>query len=334
MNRNRLMALTLMALALTFAASAPAQDLREAFRKAEQEREAVRARAAASEQAVLNDRTRLLAAVDSLESARTRLEAELKAAQVRVTASTARRDALEKEWGTRELDTREISGNVRLTARDLEIMLSESASRPSTRHAWPTASAPCWTRGTTRASTTSSAMASVILSEFDLNGRVALHKGEFIGRDSELTSGTIVSGRSPHPRMKCRKKRASSTGSPVRTFFILPRSCPAAASCPQPRQLPRRASPTSSRWICRAATPCARSPESAPRAVQTGGRGLAHPRGGPRGALHDHHRARHLNRIHANTDHFMTEVNNARPRAATGPWPTTWSPVTPSATCR
>ncbi|MBK7190680.1 MAG: hypothetical protein IPH86_18980 [bacterium] len=70
MNRNRLMALTLMALALAFAASAPAQDLREAFRKAEQEREAVRARAAASEQAVLNDRTRLQAAVDSLESAR------------------------------------------------------------------------------------------------------------------------------------------------------------------------------------------------------------------------------------------------------------------------
>jgi biopolymer transport protein ExbB len=193
MMRTRLVAFPLLALALalTIPTAAPAQDLREAFRKAEQEREAVRARAAEREQAILSDRTRLLAAVDSLEAARIRLEAELKASQARVAAATARREQLEKQWATRELDTREISGNVRLAARDLEAMLQQSyfSVLDTTRTAQVS---PLLDQGYYPGIDDISKMAAVMLTEFDLNGRVALHQGDFIGRDGERATGTIM----------------------------------------------------------------------------------------------------------------------------------------------
>jgi biopolymer transport protein ExbB len=318
MNRNRLMALTLMALALAFAAPAPAQDLREAFRKAEQEREAVRARAAASEQAVLNDRTRLLAAVDSLESARTRLEAELKAAQVRVTASTARRDALEKEWGTRELDTREISGNVRLTARDLEIMLNQSyfSAFDTTRVAHIS---PLLDTGYYPGIDDISAMASVMLSEFDLNGRVALHKGEFIGRDGELTSGTIMT-LGPFTAAYEVPEEAGFLNwvAGSRTFFATSELPGGSVG----RNLGNYLKGESD------IVPLDLSGGDAVRQIaykisfleqfQTGGPVVWPILGVALVALFlVITRAWHLNRIHANTDHFMTEVNSM---AARGDW--------------
>ena len=88
---------------------------------------------------------------------------------------------------------------MRLTARDLEIMLNQSyfSAFDTTRVAHIS---PLLDTGYYPGIDDISKMASVMLSEFDLNGRVALHKGEFIGRDGELTSGTCLLYTSPSPR--------------------------------------------------------------------------------------------------------------------------------------
>jgi biopolymer transport protein ExbB len=190
---KRIVCTMLLALGLATAvtAPAPAQDLREAFRKAEQEREAIKARAAEKEAAILGDRTLLLQEVAALEAEQARLEARLKEVQASVVAATGRREQLEKEWTARELDTREISGNVRLAARDLEILLIQShfSAFDTTRVARVS---PLLDTGYYPGIDDISRMAGVMLEEIDLSGRVALREAEFIGRDGERTTGQVL----------------------------------------------------------------------------------------------------------------------------------------------
>lgn len=108
------------------AAGAGAQDLREALRKAEADRAAAHQEAQSAEDRILDDRGRLTAVVDSLENRQAALENELEDLKCRQQTATDRRDRLQGNWSREELGFRELSGNIRIAARDLESLLRSS----------------------------------------------------------------------------------------------------------------------------------------------------------------------------------------------------------------
>lgn len=315
MKRRLLVAL---ALAVAFAGVARAQDLREAFRKAEEEREAVRARAAAKEEAILSDRTQLLSTVTTLEQEQARLEERLKAVQAHVADATARREALEKEWTARELDTREISGNVRLAARDVEAMLHQSyfTAFDSTRVEKVSS---LLDTGYFPGIDDISGMAGTLMDEIAQSGRVSVRQAEIIGRDGNRVAGRVITLGSFTAAYELPNEVGFLNYSPEASTFF-------AAS-----QLPRGAIGRNLAGFLkggRDVVPVDLSGGEAVRQIaykvsfleqiQTGGP-VVWPIIGVAlvALLIVITRAFYLNRIHANTDHFMTEVNAM---AARGDW--------------
>lgn len=179
------------AAALLLPAVAPAQDLRDAYRQAEAEREAAAARASEKEEVILANRVRLESAVVQLEAELAELQAELAGVDAHLVAQTAREEALTAEWGEHELDFREISGNVRLAARDLETMLHQShfTALDPTRI---DRISPLLDKGYFPGIEDITGMAGVIFKEIRLAGQVGLHDGGFIGRDGSEVSGRIL----------------------------------------------------------------------------------------------------------------------------------------------
>ena len=113
-------------LMLLISLPAVAQDMRAVARRAEADREAARVEQRAAEAEILANREALVAAVERGEARRTSLEAELRRLEGEITAAETRRALLEEEWSERELEFREISGSVRVVARDLEALLRQS----------------------------------------------------------------------------------------------------------------------------------------------------------------------------------------------------------------
>ena len=307
-----------VAIAVALAGAAHAQDLREAFRKAEQEREAVRARAAAKEEAILGDRTQLLTTVTTLEQEQARLEARLKDLQARVTDAAARREALEKEWSARELDTREISGNVRLAARDVEALLRQShfTAFDTTRVGKIGA---LLDTGYYPGIDDISGLAGTLMDEIAQSGRVSVRESQLIGRDGNRVSGRVITLGSFTAAYELPNEIGFLNYSPeANTFF--------AAS-----QLPRGAIGRNLAGFLHGQkdlVPVDLSGGEAVRQIaykvsfleqiQTGGPVVWPIIGVALAALLIVvTRAFYLNRIHANTDHFMTEVNTM---AARGDW--------------
>jgi biopolymer transport protein ExbB len=177
--------------ALLLPAVVGAQDMRSAFQQAEQDRQAEEAKAAAVEAEILADRTALLDAVEQFEAEQQRLEAELVSAGGRIATAKTRRERLEAEWAEHELDFKEISGNVRLAARDLETMLHQS---PFTALAADRLDkvAPLVQKGYFPDIEDISGMTAVILDEMARSGQVRLQNGKFVGRDGVDVEGTIL----------------------------------------------------------------------------------------------------------------------------------------------
>ena len=107
-------------------ATASAQDVREAAKKAEADRQAAEARAAAVEAKITSDRATLTAEVEKLEAQAKQLSADVQALQKRKASQQTRHDALTEKWSTKEVEFREISGNVRIAAKDIEALLNTS----------------------------------------------------------------------------------------------------------------------------------------------------------------------------------------------------------------
>jgi len=171
--------------------AAAGQDIREAQRRAEQDREAARREAAAASERILADRERLAAVVDSLESRQRALEAELRDRAARERAAGERRDCLAAAWSSEELDVREVGGNVRTAARDLESLLRGSPL---------TAAAPgrldrlaaMLGEGYFPDLDDISQLAALALDEMRRTGEVARREGTFGGRDGRDTVGEIL----------------------------------------------------------------------------------------------------------------------------------------------
>ena len=106
-----------------------AQDIREAARKAEADRAAAHQEAVQTETQIIADRAKLLSEVERLENEQAQLERSIKELQSQQVAGNKTRAKMADQWSARELGFREISGNVRVAARDLESLLKASFSR-------------------------------------------------------------------------------------------------------------------------------------------------------------------------------------------------------------
>lgn len=168
-----------------------AQDLREAFQKAETVREREAREAAEAEARIFADRTLLQAEVDRLEALQASLETRLEEARQHVTDQEANRTRLEDEWSRSELDFKEISGNVRLAAKDLEALLHQSpfTAFDPTRLDRIT---PLISPGYFPDIDDIAGMAELIFEEIRLSGQVARQEAEFIARDGGTATGPVL----------------------------------------------------------------------------------------------------------------------------------------------
>ncbi len=172
------------------AGTAGAQDIREAARQAEADRAAAVQEAAAAESRILADREKLLAEVTRLEAEQARLEDEIATLQERQRVANQERERLAEQWSRRELGFREISGNVRVAARDLESLLK--ASPLDAGQDWRLARiTPLLETGYFPDIDDISGMASVFMDEISRSGQVTRREGVFIGRDGLETTGRI-----------------------------------------------------------------------------------------------------------------------------------------------
>ena len=182
--------LTLCAV-LMLAGVATAQDLREAWRRADAERTVAADEAAAVRRTILDDRDALTGAVAALEARRDSLEQAIADHQRRQKDLGARRDGLEVAWAGRELSVREISGNVRVAARDLESLLRQSlvsAGRPERLERL----APVMREGYFPDLDDIAVMADLLLEEITLSGRIERRSMVYGGRDGRDVTGDVV----------------------------------------------------------------------------------------------------------------------------------------------
>jgi biopolymer transport protein ExbB len=173
------------------AAPVQAQDAREAVQKAEADRKAAEERARQAEQQILNDRSKLLAEVERLEAQQKQLEADVAGLEKSIAQGEKRHEKLTDEWETKELEFKEISGNVRVVARDAETMLVQSqisALDPGRVDRI----APLLEAGYFPDIHDITGMVDVIFSEINRSGQVGYVDGDYVGRDGENTSGRVL----------------------------------------------------------------------------------------------------------------------------------------------
>jgi biopolymer transport protein ExbB len=170
---------------------ADAQDVREAARKADADRQAAVDRARAAEDEILNDRASLLAAVEGLEAEDRALDSRLTELKGQVARLEARRERLADRWARSELEYKEISGNVRLAARDLAAMLEQSpmtALRPERLERVRSV----LRQGYFPDIEDISSMAGALFDEMELSGQVGLRRAGFVGRDGKEQTGEVM----------------------------------------------------------------------------------------------------------------------------------------------
>ncbi len=183
--------LVLAAIALVcLTGPATAQDIREAARKAEADRAAASEEAARAEERILNDREKLLAEVLRLEQQQATLAKEIGDLQQRQVTGNRTREHLAEQWSRRELGFREISGNVRVAARDLESLLK--ASPLDAGQDWRLERiSPLLDTGYFPDIDDISGMVAVFMDEIRRGGQVTVRDGVFVGRDGRENTGRI-----------------------------------------------------------------------------------------------------------------------------------------------
>jgi len=184
--------LIIIAVCLALALPAVAQDAREAARQAAEARAEAEARAAAAEAAIFSDRGRLTAEVERLEAEQARRETELKDLQAYMAEQERQRERLTDRWAQSELQFKEISGNVRLAAKEVETMLHQSpltADRPDRLDRVR----PLVEPGYFPDIDDIAGLATSLFDEIQRSGQVGLREGTFIGRDGQEAAGTILS---------------------------------------------------------------------------------------------------------------------------------------------
>ncbi len=192
---KRLILTAAMALLVLGAGESPAEDLRSAYKKAHAAREAEELKALEIEARILNDRDALTAEMERLEAEMSALETRLSNTEKYIEITEGRRADLQDKWEGSELDFQEISGNVRMAARDLESMLTQSQLTAFDPERVDLAGR-LLDSGYFPDIDDISAMAGVILGEIKQSGQVAIRDAEIINRSGEKeTVPVLVLGR-------------------------------------------------------------------------------------------------------------------------------------------
>jgi biopolymer transport protein ExbB len=188
---KKLLSIALIFCFVAAAWNASAQDAREAVKKADAERAAALERAKQIEEQILNDRTKLVAEVEKLEAERVRLDTELTVLEKKVEETAKHRETLSEKWAGREIEFKEISGNVRVVARDLEALLLQSPVSALVPGRVDTIK-PLFDTGYFPGIDDITGMANVLFDEIERSGQVRLAKGSFVGRDGQDLEGDIL----------------------------------------------------------------------------------------------------------------------------------------------
>ena len=168
-----------------------AQDVREAARRAEEERLAAEKRAHEIEKRIIHDRAALLEEVDRLEARERELEKELEDFRNRIAFGTKKMERLDEKWASQELEFREISGNVRVVARDVETMLRQSVFTALAPERLKVIS-PLLKKGYFPDIDDISALCGLFFDEIERTGQVGLSRAEFVGRDGNDKVGEVI----------------------------------------------------------------------------------------------------------------------------------------------
>jgi biopolymer transport protein ExbB len=101
-------------------------------------------------------------------------------------------EKLEDKWASRELEFKEISGNVRVVARDLETLLKQSPLTATSKQRLAEL-APLLKKGYFPDLDDISVMCGLFFDEIRRTGQVSIAESEFVGRDGENVMGTVLS---------------------------------------------------------------------------------------------------------------------------------------------
>jgi biopolymer transport protein ExbB len=185
----------LIAILISIAVSGQAQDVRDAARKARADRQAAELRAQETLDAILADEAKLTAEVTRLEARQKTLENEIADLERREVAGQSLLSELEARWSESELGFREISGNVRLAARDLGALIDQSpltALNPERS----VLIKPILTQGYFPDIDDITAMVDVYFDEAAGSGQVALTQTGYVNRAGlEITGSVLTIGR-------------------------------------------------------------------------------------------------------------------------------------------
>jgi len=173
------------------AAPAVAQDVREAVKKAEADKAAAEAKAKEVEAKILADKSALEQQVIELEAREKSLENDINALRKQKADKQARHDALNEKWSTKESDFHELSGNVRMAARDVEAML-QASPRTALDDTPLTKISPLLDTGRFPDINDIGGMTAVLFDEMARSSQVALQKGTYVGRDGKDHEGDIL----------------------------------------------------------------------------------------------------------------------------------------------
>ncbi len=168
-----------------------AQDAREAVRKAEADRAAAIQRATEIEKSIFGDRQKLVREVDSLEARQKHLEKKIDDVERRIGEREKLRQSLAEQWSRREINFKEISGNVIVAVRDLSAYLEQSPTTALAPERLDTIR-PLLEPGYFPSIDDISAVAGVYLDEMARAGQVGLVEGGYIGRNGEDRTGSVL----------------------------------------------------------------------------------------------------------------------------------------------
>lgn len=181
----------LLLILLLVATTASAQDIRSARIKAQSDRESAVTTQQLAEQEITSSRELLTAEVEKLENLRSTLEAEIKELESSHKSLSNQVENLSDKWSQQEMEFKEISGNVRLAARDLETMMHQSPLTVGFPERLSTIS-PLLDKGYFPDIDDINTMVSVYLDEIARTGHVALRTGLIVGRDGKEVEAEIL----------------------------------------------------------------------------------------------------------------------------------------------
>ena len=178
-------------LVLLLAGPAGAGDIREASRKAAEDRRAAEEAARIAEERILRDRDALRAEVARLETRVAALERSIEGLGERYRSLREREAELSRDWSRKELEFRETVGTIRTSARDLDALLRRSfftAEDPERLEQLQ----PLLEKRHFPSIEDIEHLAAAYFEEIERSGEVALHEGTFVDRAGASRQGRVL----------------------------------------------------------------------------------------------------------------------------------------------